>query len=196
MGASIGIEATEAPLRLLALGNDILADDAFGLLVAREIRERLGGEVDVVCSSAAGFALMDDLLGVSRLLVVDTVLTGQAKPGTIHVLGSNDVLPSSGGSPHYVGLFDVLAVASELGLPVPKQVTVIVVEAADCTTVGGAMTPDVEAAIPAAVELISQMVLEARRTAEAAVRPANASPILSAGSAAGGRLGIEASPHD
>jgi hypothetical protein len=34
--------------RLLALGNDILADDAFGIRVAGEARRLFGGQIDVV----------------------------------------------------------------------------------------------------------------------------------------------------
>src|ERR1035438_922772 len=87
-GVSIGIKPTgikprgsESSIRLLGLGNDILADDALGILVARQAEARFGGQVDVVSSSQAGFHVMDQLLGVSRLVVVDSIQTGTAKPG-------------------------------------------------------------------------------------------------------------------
>jgi len=77
-------------LRILALGNDILGDDAFAFLVAQRVRERIPG-VEVTCSSASGFHLLDDLLGVERLLVVDTVMTGTAPPGTVYVVREGDL---------------------------------------------------------------------------------------------------------
>src|ERR1035438_2103763 len=42
-----------ATVRLLGLGNEILADDAFGIHVAREVQRRFPGQVEVVCSSAS-----------------------------------------------------------------------------------------------------------------------------------------------
>lgn len=150
--------STEArpSVRLLGLGNDILADDAFGIRVAEEARRRFGAAVDVVSTSDAGFHLIDHLVGTSRLVLVDTVLTGTASPGTIRMWNEDETRPVPGGSPHSVGFFEVLAVARRLDLPVPKEIVIITVEAADCTTVGGAMHPDVEAAVPLVVELVGQ----------------------------------------
>jgi hydrogenase maturation protease len=146
---------SEQSVRVLGLGNEILADDAFGILVARAVERRFGGEAEVVESSDAGFNLLDRLVNVSRLLVVDTVQTGNSKPGTLHVYDSSGWLPVTGVSPHFTGLFEVLAVAKELGLRVP-QVAIFAVEAADCFTVGGAMHEDVQAAIPMVVEWVGR----------------------------------------
>jgi hydrogenase maturation protease len=169
-GVSIGIKPTgmkprgieprgsESSIRVLGLGNDILGDDALGILVARQAEARFGGQVEVVSSSQAGFHVMDQLLGVSRLVVVDCIQTGAAKPGTVYVLDEHAVRPAPGVSSHSLGIFEVLAVARSLGLPAPAQCVILAVEAADCTTVGGSMHPDVEAAIPAVMEWIGRFL--------------------------------------
>lgn len=142
---------SKSQVRVLGLGNELLADDAFGILAVREVRRRLGSEIDVVESSDAGFNLLDRLLGVPYLLVIDCVITGKAKPGTLHVSNACDWPPTPGLSPHFAGIFEVLAVAGKLGLKVPRETTVLAVEAADCSTVGGPMHAEVSAAIPRAV---------------------------------------------
>src|ERR1035441_10975884 len=116
-GVSIGIKPTGikprgsgSSIRLLGLGNDILADDALGIRVARQAEARFGGQVDVVSSSQAGFHVMDQLLGVSRLVVVDCIQTGAAKPGTVYVLDEHAVRPGPGASPHSPAIFEALAV--------------------------------------------------------------------------------------
>ncbi len=147
-------------IRLLGLGNDILSDDAFGFVVAQQVRQLLSDEVEVVCSSAGGFHLMDDVLGASRLIVVDTVLTGAAEPGTVYVLREEDVQTFPGGSPHYVGLFETLALGRKLSLSAPQEVVIVAVEAADCLTVGGAMHPAVQAAVPVVVNLVQDVIRE------------------------------------
>ncbi len=144
------------------MGNEILADDAFGILVARDAGRRYGDNVDVVCSSASGFHLLDEILGADRLLVVDTVVTGKSKPGTLQVLAEKDLHVVPGETPHGVGLFEVLRVARKLGLPAPEDVSIIGVEASDCTTVGGDIHPDVRAAVPRAVELVGHFLASGR----------------------------------
>jgi hydrogenase maturation protease len=144
--ASTASESTS--VRLLGLGNDILADDALGILVAQEAQRRYGPALDTVASSETGFNLLDQLLGVSRLVVVDAIQSGAAPPGAIQIFDSEDLRAAPGGSPHFIGLFEVLEVARALGLNAPRQVTIVAVEAADCTTVGGPMHPAVQAAIP------------------------------------------------
>ena len=155
MAASV---KSECKVRLLGLGNEILADDAFGILVAREVERRFEGRLDVAFSSASGFHLMDHLLGMPRLVVVDTVMTGASKPGTIRVFSEKDVPAVYVGSAHCAGIFDVLAVARELHLPAPEEAVFIGVEASDCTTVGGPIHPDVEAAIPKVLDLVERFL--------------------------------------
>ena len=128
------------------------------VITERQAEARFGVQVEVVSSSQAGFHVMDQLLGVSRLVVVDCIQTGAAKPGTVYVLDEHAVRPAPGVSSHSLGIFEVLAVARRLGLPAPAECVIVAVEAADCTTVGGSMHPDVEAAIPAVMEWIGRFL--------------------------------------
>jgi hydrogenase maturation protease len=143
MGACGG---NESRVRLLALGNDLLADDAFGPTVAREVRRRVGNGADIVVNGAAGFQLFDDVLGVDHLVVVDTIETGTAAPGVVREYAEEDLRAAPVSAPHGAGILDVLACARALGLPAARKVTFIAVEAADCSTVGGRMHPAVAAA--------------------------------------------------
>jgi hydrogenase maturation protease len=138
-------------VRVLCLGNDLLGDDAFGLVAGRELA-KVRPDVEVVSSSASGLHLLDYVLDCDRLVVIDTVETGHAEPGTIYV---TDELPEArGDSAHCTGLFDALSLAGRLGLNVPSRVTVIAVEAADCRTIGGEMDQRIQAAIPQVTKLV------------------------------------------
>jgi len=149
-------ELSPSSTRLLGLGNEILADDAFGIVAARQI-EALGlPGLEVVTSSESGISLLDHLQGAGRLIVTDTIQTGRAEPGTVHVVREQDVAGAPGGSPHFIGLFDTLALGRALGLRMPADVVIIAVEAADCLTLGGPMHPVVAAALPRVVELVRQ----------------------------------------
>ncbi len=151
--------ATRAQVvRVLGLGNDLLADDALGVVVACALRDRHGPALDVIDTIETGFGLMDHLLGADRMVVVDTVQTGHEPPGTIYVLEEKDVDTAPGTSPHYVGLFETLAAGRALELRVPQSLVIVAVEAHDCMTVGGPMHPAVEAAIGEVTRLVEELV--------------------------------------
>ncbi len=150
-------------IRVLGLGNDLLADDAFGVEVVRELRRRLPRGVETTTSIASGFALLDDVVGADRLVVIDTIAGGKGAPGTVYrfeesQVGTRDA--AQGTSPHYVGLFETLHLGRKLALHVPERVIILAVEAADCLTVGGAMSPEVRAAMPAIVATVEEIVAE------------------------------------
>jgi len=149
----------EARIRLLGLGNEMLADDAFGILVAREAERLFPRQVEAVCSSAAGFNLLDDLVGTSQLIVVDTIVTGSVSPGTLHVFDLDHLTTTPSLAPHSLGLGEVLAVGKQLSLNMPDKATVIAVEATDCVTIGGAMHPAVRLAISGALDLVRSFVV-------------------------------------
>jgi hydrogenase maturation protease len=133
-----------------------LADDAFGQVVAVELRSRFP-QLDVVFSTESGFHLIDYLSGIQRLIVVDTVLSGAASPGTLYVLRSSDIKCPFGPSPHYVGVFETIELARKLLLSVPEEVMILAVEAADCLTLGGSMHDAVKSAVGPVSDLVAEL---------------------------------------
>lgn len=144
-------------LRILCLGNELLADDAFGFAAAERIK-RSFPQIDVVATSDSGFHLIDYLTEISLLVVVDSIQTGNVPPGTLYVLRSSDMKSVYGPSPHYIGLLETLQLARELLLNVPKDVIILAVEAADCLTLGGAMHDAVKSAVELVTDLVAEIV--------------------------------------
>lgn len=143
-------------MRVLCLGNDLLTDDSVGSMVAENVIQFEVPDVEVVSTPEAGFHLLDYVLNAERLVVVDTVLTGTSPVGTIYAFRDRDLKVVPGRSPHYVGLYETLVLSRHLGLPVAEEITILAVEAADCSTMGGEMHPAVRAAIPALTRMIWQ----------------------------------------
>lgn len=146
------------PVRVLCLGNDLLADDALGIVAAERLRPRLPDFVEVTATTETGFRLLDYLLYARRVIVVDTILTGRAPPGTVFVVREKDVRQVSGGSPHYVGLFEALDAGRVLQQPVPEEMVIVAVEGDDLRTVGGAMGDAVREALPRVLALVEELV--------------------------------------
>ena len=148
----------KVPVRLLCLGNDLMADDAVGHLAAHELRRFMSDEVEIVESALTGLDLLDLILDARRLVVIDAILTGRAEPGTVHFFTEDDFESPPGGSPHYTGLFEALTLGRGLHLAVPDEVVLIAVEAADVTTVGGAVDPAVRGALPEVVRRVEEIL--------------------------------------
>jgi len=145
-------------LRVLCLGNELLGDDGLGCVVADRLRQFASSDVDICCTPESGLHLLDRALGVRRLIVVDTVQTGNAPPGTIYQFLDSELPTVHGASPHHMGLCDALALARKLGLPVAEEVTILAVEALDCLTLGATMSPPVSLTVPELVNILRNMM--------------------------------------
>jgi len=134
---------------VLGLGNDLIADDAVGLLAVRALGPLAGRRAEVRESSLHGLALLDLFVGYDRAILVDAVRTSDHPPGTVLELTPADLPPLAGlPSPHFCGLPEMCDLARRLELDFPKEFHILAVEIRDAVTIGGAMTPEVAAAIP------------------------------------------------
>ncbi len=142
---------------VLGLGNPILRDDSIGLRVVQELRVRLGDNPDVELSEDywGGLRLMERMIGFDRAIIIDAIQT-DAEPGTIHLLSPNDIPTQRSSSAHDVNLPTALELGRQAGaqLPQPSEILIIGVEAADVQTFDEALTPEVEIALPQAVEAV------------------------------------------
>jgi hydrogenase maturation protease len=133
---------------VLGLGNDLLADDAVGILTVQTLREQIGDEADVIASSVHGLGLLDLFVGYECAILIDAIQTGRFAPGTILKLNSADLEAVYAPSPHYAGLPEMLVLAKQLELDFPERFTIFAVEVADAHTINGCMTEAVLNAIP------------------------------------------------
>jgi len=136
-----------------------MADDAVGIRVAEALRGRLDGLADLETTSVVGLYLLDYLVDHDFAVIVDAFSSDGAVPGRIRVY---DVEPAEkppvGPSPHYISLSDALNVGRMMGLAMPSRVTVIGIEIADASTVGGNMTPEVANAVGPATEKVMEVL--------------------------------------
>ncbi len=142
---------TASKILLLGLGNDILTDDAIGLLLVRKLRDELAADprLDVRETQEMGLALLDFLSGYREVVLVDAIQTGRVPPGTVHELDAAGLKSLTGRTPHFLGVGETLALGQQLGLPMPARVRIFAVEVADAHTLGTQLSPDLEAAFPA-----------------------------------------------
>jgi hydrogenase maturation protease len=137
---------------VLGLGNPVLSDDAVGLKVAERLREMLVERplpgVEVLCSTRGGFELLDLLAGYARAVIVDALTLPEPNPGRVHQLG----LASFAGMARLVGSHDIslsqaFQLADRLGIPMPGEVIIFGVEAAEVCEFSEELTPPLAQAV-------------------------------------------------
>lgn len=144
---------------MLGLGNPILSDDGFGLVVVERLRGRAPEGVDVIGTEVAGLRLLELMRGYRNVVLVDALSTGQSQPGTIVRFEGRDFRGGQRWSAaHSIGIGTVLDLGRGLGYDMPTQVVAYAVEAQDVETFGEQLSPAVAEAVDEVMELVIREV--------------------------------------
>ncbi len=150
-----GKRPAQKPTLVLGLGNPILRDDGVGWRVVEAAGRECpvdGVEFDTV--ALGGISLMERLIGYDRAILVDAAQTPGSAAGQVRRLTIDDLPTLHADAIHDASLKAALALGRRLGARLPTDITIIAVEAADVLDFGDSLSPEVEAAVPAAVGLV------------------------------------------
>lgn len=139
---------------VVGLGNPILGDDGVGWRVAESLRARAEtADVDVLCLSVGGLALMEHLAGYRRALIIDAVVNG-AELGAVQCMTAAAMADRSShhtASVHDLSLSAALDFGRQLGLELPEEIGIVGIEAAPEFEFSEEISEAVTRAIPEAV---------------------------------------------
>ncbi len=146
---------------VVCIGNDLVADDAFGHRLYYLLQETLQNkDVRLCLLGVGGMAVVDELAGEELLIVVDAVQFG-ALPGSVHVLAwdqipATQMRPVSG---HGIGVREALQVCRKLyPEKMPEKIYLVGVEGACFDKIGAGLSPEVKTALPRALETIAKLI--------------------------------------
>jgi len=147
---------------VIGIGQSLRGDDAVGLEVLRQWRERFQEtasrpEVQSEACELPGLTLLDMLNDVDTAILVDAV-QGKSAPGTIHLLDESELsaFTSDAISAHGWGLAETLQLGNEL-MVTKTKVKVVGIQASQMT-LGEGLSKAVKDAIPIACELLEQEI--------------------------------------
>lgn len=147
-------------MRIVGVGNPILTDDGAGIEIVDEIRRhRPGLDAIGVCAGALG--VFDYIIDCDRIILIDSIKSGQNVPGTMYRLSMDDFTPIlDQPTTHGLDIVSACRIGQGLGCHMPGRVSIYAVEIADNTTIGEGCTPAVAARIPEiAREIIAEEAL-------------------------------------
>lgn len=139
---------------VLGLGNTILSDDGAGIQIAELIRRKCP-DTEVLDASAAGFRVVDEIIGYDRLILIDSIKSGQACPGTLYRYQEKDFNKTlHHTSPHDMDFFSALEIMRQRQEKIPSDIIIYAVEIEDNLTFSERCTSLVAAAIPQIADTI------------------------------------------
>ncbi|MGD0818841.1 MAG: hydrogenase maturation protease [Methanomassiliicoccales archaeon] len=145
---------------VLGIGSPVVTDDAIGFRIVDQLRTMALEDVDLEEASTSGLDLIEMMLDYHLVIVVDAIVTTQHAPGTVMVLGEESFHATiHGTNPHEVNVGTALELGRKL-MPeqMPEEIFFVAVEVNDVWTVGDTMTPEVEDALPEAVQTVLDLI--------------------------------------
>lgn len=148
---------TSHRLRVVCIGNSLVADDAAGCEVYRILTEKkVPSGMCVTLMEMAGINLLDELQGEQILIIIDAVRFG-ARPGTLHLLPWEEIPKTSGlpVSAHGIGVRESIEIGRILYREkMPQKVYLLGIEGSCFDTFGDSMTPEVRSAARTAADMV------------------------------------------
>lgn len=150
---------------VIGLGNPILGDDGVGWRVVEEIARKTANkpDVEVDCVSLGGLSLMERITGCERVILVDSIFTGEKPIGTVSQFALSDIPDLTAGhsaSAHDTSLHNALNVGRSMDILLPRdeEVFIVAIEAENVYDFSETLSPPVEAAVPQAVRAVLQLI--------------------------------------
>ncbi|MCX7836071.1 MAG: hydrogenase maturation protease [bacterium] len=129
------------PFLILGLGNELLADDAAGILVVKELASSFFFQpfepfFETVLCSESGVTLLDYFSGYQKAIVVDSIHSPNYPVGESIEIPIDNLQVTYAPSPHYSGLTELQQLAKEMDIPFPNEIRIVAIPVEDPYTIG------------------------------------------------------------
>lgn len=152
---------TEERVLVLGIGNPLMMDEGIGVRVVETLMVGyvFPENVQLLDAGTMGMSILGLFRDCDYMLVVDAMKDTGHEPGTVVRLSAEDIAPNQVmHSLHDLRFIDVLEASEVMGCR--PEAECIGVQVADMSEIRIGLTPDVEAAIPAAVDAVLAVLAE------------------------------------
>lgn len=145
---------------ILGLGNDILTDDAIGIIAVRRLSKIFKDryEFDFSETTEMGLALLDYIEGYKRLVVIDSIFGEGYEVGMVRELNMEDFAGAGCSTPHFLGLKDTIELGRKMDMIVPEDVLILGIGVEDPFSVSEKLSLKLREKLDDIVEEIGQKI--------------------------------------
>jgi hydrogenase maturation protease len=145
---------------VLALGNEIMGDDAVGICAARPLLEKFGEDISIIAAPVTGFALLDYLEGYTHVLILDSAVTGKYPVGSIVEFSREQFHEIHTASPHFIGIPEVLTIVEKMNMTFPRVIRILAMEVEGSQELREGLSPVIQHSLPQFVEKAIEIIQE------------------------------------
>ena len=172
-------ERRPLPILVAGLGNPILGDDGVGWRVAEEVSARSGiplGDaplphltpenlppITIECYALAGLSLMERLTGYDKVILIDSLNTGNHAQGEVITFTLDELVDLTYGhsaSAHDASLKTALKMGRDMKIPLPgdEDIYVVAIEAEHVYDFKEELSPAISASVSVAVKEVLKLL--------------------------------------
>jgi hydrogenase maturation protease len=144
-------------IKILGAGNYLMADDGVGIHILEKLERMNRSDVELVNVGVGGLAILDYMEDADDVIIIDAVRGGGGEPGSIYKFTDKELPPANlfMMSLHDLSLVDTLRLGQEIQPELmPKNITIIGIEVERVEGICTDLSPRVEAAIDAVIQLV------------------------------------------
>jgi len=145
---------------VLGMGNDILSDDGIGLMLVRDLANRINDQdVKFEISCCGGLEIMELIKGFKTVVFVDAIRTRNGSPGEVYYFRPSDFRETS----HLSNLHDInfltsIKLGTALDLDLPDDLHIIATEIIEDMEFSDELTPPLKEKYPEILEKVLDIV--------------------------------------
>ncbi|MFW9851579.1 MAG: hydrogenase maturation protease [Candidatus Thorarchaeota archaeon] len=149
---------------LIGLGNPIVGDDAIGINVVEYIRDSysLPENVEIIEDvSLAGIGLVEIFRGYDKVILVDSIQTGNYPKGTVVYLQPEDFANALHISDyHNMDFFTALDFCNQMYNDIPKDIVILGIEIINVMEFSDELSPELQTKFDEIVDEVYKYILQ------------------------------------
>jgi hydrogenase maturation protease len=148
-------------IKILGAGNYLMADDGVAIHILERLEHVSTDDVELVNVGVGGLAILDYIENADAVIIIDAVRGGGGDPGSIYQFTDKELPPANlfMMSLHDLNLVDTLHLGREIQPELmPEHISIVGIEVERVEGICTDLSPRVEAAVDAAVELVLEEI--------------------------------------
>lgn len=145
---------------IYGMGNPYRCDDTIGLKIAETLKKDIKNKmVTIKSGSIDGLAMLDEIIGFDKVILVDSISTKSGMPGDISKIELDSITSNSSlAASHTIDFITALRMGKKFGYKMPEKIYVYAVEIKDNDTFSEECTEQVSTSIPEVVKRIKKEI--------------------------------------
>lgn len=147
---------------VLGLGSEILMDDGICPKLVKIFQKKYHNkQIKFETSSVGGLDILELIQGYQSVILIDSIKTGNGKPGDIYFFTLSDFKETLHLSNiHDVSFLTAIKMGKEIGINIPENISIIAIEIVEDTVFGNSFTDELNKRFHEIAQSIEKFIIQ------------------------------------